>query len=233
MDTLPIKLNFFKRAEEFLELDKLDQQYNYMVKKLRFEASKQLPDNDTSINFPTWNIEKKLLQWTYLNHKHLGAPISVEHLKQANFQKDIHCTNEEIMFSGPQNIIDNLVMHGFANQHPKGALINSDGSLVGSLVSKLYYLKNEKIFSDFEYQKLIPFKFKKFAFYSVYFSAWLIIFDTISFLILQLFQLTGLLDDLKLLLPKMYFFWPLVIYSTLPILLLLMGLILINLPKIK
>lgn len=235
MDVLPIKLNFFKRAEQFLELRSLDKQYNLQIKKYDSKtAENQLPDSDVSINWPSWNVEKKILQWSYLNHKHLGSPIKVANLNTPKFQSDINTNNEEIKYVGANNILENLVAHGFAdNHHLSGVVLNQNGLLAGSLISVIYKLEEKKMTKDLICKELIPIKYKELGFYFMYYSAWIIIFESILFLALQLISAIGLLDDLKLLFPKEILFYPIIFLILLPVILLLLGIFLISFPRIK
>ncbi|PIP19095.1 hypothetical protein COY23_00115 [bacterium (Candidatus Torokbacteria) CG_4_10_14_0_2_um_filter_35_8] len=171
MDTLPIKLNFFKRAEQFLELLRLDDQYNLQLKKYDPEEwRRKIPDNDIGnqagdINLPTWNIEKKILYWSYLNHKHLKSPIKTEHLKGEDFRKDIRANKEETAFAGSEHVLKNLVAHGFAKEENGGAVLNAEGLLVGSLLSDAYCFRKKQFMYkgklELEYLNLVPLKIKK------------------------------------------------------------------------
>ncbi|EKD56929.1 MAG: hypothetical protein ACD_58C00042G0006 [uncultured bacterium] len=61
---LPFTIKFFKKLEYYQDLKRLDK-----------IASKQKAGKTKN----TWDIEKKVLRWTYSGHKHLGSPILIQH----------------------------------------------------------------------------------------------------------------------------------------------------------
>lgn len=73
MEFPSIKLNIFKKLEYFLVLEKLNDQFNAQFKILLGSDT----DNNGKLlgTFPTWEVEKKILFWTYAYHKHLGTPL--------------------------------------------------------------------------------------------------------------------------------------------------------------
>ena len=73
MEFPSIKLNIFRKLEYFLVLEKLNDQFNAQFKILLGSDK----DNRGKLlgTFPTWEVEKKILFWTYAYHKHLGTPL--------------------------------------------------------------------------------------------------------------------------------------------------------------
>lgn len=53
---LPFTIKFFKKLEYFQDLNRLD---------IKDKCQKN----------GTWEVEKKILRWTYWGHKHLGSPL--------------------------------------------------------------------------------------------------------------------------------------------------------------
>lgn len=113
----PLQLKFFKKLEFFQTLNRLDQQFNRM--------------HTDSVNVkPTWELEKKLLRWTYLGHKHLGTPLDPERYDKSRAQHDtkvkqdiesIGATIEEFASGRNTYALQNLVARGFATLANKRA----------------------------------------------------------------------------------------------------------------
>lgn len=189
MSLLPIQLNFFQKAERFFELQALDRQNDERMSQI----------SQKGFTFPTWELEKKILRWTYLHHKHLGTPITKELLTNPNFLKDLDSNWGDVVLCGQKQILENLVIHGFAELKDiqNGSIIvNSIGLLTGSILYNSYRFE-KKIYDDRQYRVLTPSKKSAIANRALYLSAWLIIFWTILLLILQLVNLMGLSDILK------------------------------------
>lgn len=73
-------------GSEFLEKVRLYSQIRSWDRRME-KMQKRGPTE----NFPVWPIEKAILRWTYLNHKHLGSPLTDGHLSlgsQDNKLKD-------------------------------------------------------------------------------------------------------------------------------------------------
>lgn len=65
---IPFALKFLKKVESFQDVKKLNKQFAEQIK------------SESSV-LPLWEIEKKILFWSYKNHKHLGSPIKIHYLK--------------------------------------------------------------------------------------------------------------------------------------------------------
>lgn len=144
MDTLPFKINFFKQLEIFQEVIRLDKQFDLQLIQWKDGTSeKNGLSEKININYPTWELEKKVLLWTALNHKHLGSPLKTTHLLNQEFQKDIHASKTELSFAGKEEILRNLVARGFATWD-NGALINKEGFNYGLFIWSLYKIEKEQ-----------------------------------------------------------------------------------------
>lgn len=237
MENIPIQLNFFRTAEVYAELRELDAQYDRMMKDTvkSDEYLKGLPSSVLSINLPTWNIEKKLMRWSILKHKHLGSPITVSHLKERDFQKDIYSSNEEISFVGAKHVIENMVAHGYAeysNNNVDGILINQKGLFAGSIIARVYNEKIIKVDRTYGYSNLVPLTIQKCGYWLLYATAWAILFEMMAIVSMQLLSLAGLIDNAKIL-----FGWAkeldelMVVLCFLPLILLSVGIGLILMPS--
>lgn len=83
-----IKLNIFRKLEYFLILKKLNEQFDAQFEILLTSKN----DKEEYLgNFPTWECEKKILFWTYVFHKHLGSPISINDFlnKEEWYRKEV------------------------------------------------------------------------------------------------------------------------------------------------
>lgn len=204
MDILPFKLNFFKQVERFFTLRQLDKQYDLMKEKYDLEKAKEgswdKEARTTSLNWSTWEIEKKILRWTFLNHKHLWSPITVEKL---DFLSDIGVTFSEIVIVGAEYVSQNLISRGFAKEHGNNqrCVINEEGLAMGSLLAKNYKFKQDdlkkQIGNGTEYKKLVPKVNKRLGYLLLYISSLSIILWSIFFLCLNVIEKIGLLDNLK------------------------------------
>ncbi|MCK5062065.1 hypothetical protein KAR28_05995 [Candidatus Parcubacteria bacterium] len=117
MNTLSFSLNIFKQLEIFQDIKRLDKQFDLMLSDFKNgDYSKQGLSDNLNINYPTWEIEKKILLWTSKHHKHLGSPIMTGHLHSENedFLKDVHISTTELAFAGSENVLKNLVARGLA-----------------------------------------------------------------------------------------------------------------------
>lgn len=143
MNQLPFSLNFFKQAEYFQDISRLDRQFKKMLSKWKLGEYKKngLSDN-VQINYPTWELEKKILLWTAERHKHLGSAIFTNHLSRKEFQDDIHATETELCFAGKEDILKNLVSRELATWQD-GTLILKKGLDYGLLIADLYKLEKD------------------------------------------------------------------------------------------
>ncbi len=72
MEFPTIKFNIFKKLEYFEQLRKINQQFWIQL---------ELLEKYRGGVFPTWEFEKKVLFYTYANHKHLGSPFALNDFK--------------------------------------------------------------------------------------------------------------------------------------------------------
>lgn len=183
--------------------------------------------------FPTWNVERKILYWTYLNHKHLGTPLTESSFEPAepyltNWKTDY----TEVSLVGVRQILENLVAHGFAkdvsNIGQKEVLINSDGLLAGSLLSQNYHFFSKEI-DHHNTIFLKPSINSSFGFNLLAIAAWSIILLSMLFLSFQLLLLSGLIDKVKNWISSLPSFWEsfLVYLFFLPPVLLIVGIVFI------
>jgi len=96
MDILPIKLNFFRQAERFREIRAIDKQYYQQMN----DCIKRESNEEVDIAWPLWNLEKKILEWTYIGHKHLGSFVTSDKLKRS-LDKNVvnpHINNRELEY---------------------------------------------------------------------------------------------------------------------------------------
>lgn len=222
MDILPFRLNFFKQTELFLMLRQLDQQYNIHVGdfNLRKEDDKTLfekaGDGHVCLSWPTWELEKKVLRWSFRNHKHLRSPITEKKLNDLLFIKDISNPNRsdsyigtlsEMTFAGRYYVIDNLIAKGFAdscNVIGVNCIINQKGLSAGALLEKHYKFRNSELCDGTKYDKLIPKIFKKLGYKLLYWTSILLIIYSIFFLSCNLIHIVGLSDEAKTLFSFLY-----------------------------
>lgn len=68
---IPFVLKFLNVIELFQVIKKLDKQFERQVCRLK----------KSSRVIPLWEVEKKILFWTYENHKYLGSPLMVRSLE--------------------------------------------------------------------------------------------------------------------------------------------------------
>lgn len=175
MNSLPFKINFFKQIEIFQNIERLDRQFNEMLvgwKKGAFKKS-GLSQN-IQINYPTWEIEKKILLWTAQHHKHLGSPITTRYCSNPEFQKDVHASETELSFAGKEEVLKNLVARKLATWN-KGAVISEKGLDYGLLISTLYKINPDESIKNgktrFREETLVKKKINSIGFKLLYFSA--------------------------------------------------------------
>lgn len=68
---IPFVLKFLNKIEVFQVVKKLDKQFDEHILELESEGGV----------VPLWQVEKKILFWTYKNHKHLGSPLKVDQIR--------------------------------------------------------------------------------------------------------------------------------------------------------
>lgn len=128
-----IKLNIFKKLEYFLVLKKLNKQFDVQFKALKnrkwIEEEKKYEGA-----YPVWEIEKKVLFWTYSFHKFLGREITSNHFEGMFISEE-----ESKIVGGQANIFGNLNMRGFAEKIDEcNCKISKEGLAFGELLWYLY-----------------------------------------------------------------------------------------------
>jgi len=202
-----------------------------------------------SLSWPTWEMEKKVLRWTFLNHKHLKSPITVkkmgltnEQLKQDDFliklggSINISGVMSEIIYANEHHILNNLIIRGFANSvdYVNGCEINQEGLNIGSLLAKHYKFTDDVLPDGTSYNKLVPKTIKNIGYQLLYWTAIFLIFYSVFFFSINIIDGVGLLDDLKVFLLFLYPIKWVVIFSLLiPVITIALALLLILPNKIK
>lgn len=145
MNNLPFSLNIFKQIEYFQDIKRLDIQFEKMLNDWYDQGfEKEGLSDEIQINYPTWEIEKKVLLWTALHHKHLGSPLTPTSLEEK--KTDMHISHAEIAYASGKVILENLVVRGFGNwnnQHG-GVVISREGLAYGQIISQLYFVERDK-----------------------------------------------------------------------------------------
>ncbi len=185
-NNFPFKINFLKQTERFQVIEQLDQQFEKMLEDWRKGAfKKEGLSEKLNINYPTWEIEKKILLWTALHHKHLGSPVKTSHLGTGDFRKDIHASEAEIEFAGKENVLKNLVARGFASWN-EGSLISKEGLELGLLIAELYkFIPANSIEGEgkeYRDEKLVFKPFKYWGYKLLYYTSLLVIFFSLFLL---------------------------------------------------
>ena len=234
MTSLPFSLNFFKQIEYFQEIKRLDSQFEKMFSRWKKGAYKKKGlSKSININYPTWELEKKILLWTFENHKHLGSPITTAHLSDQDFQKDIHATKTELCFAGKEEILRNLVSRGLAIWE-NGAIISQKGLDCGVIINDLYELKKNETIQDGETKYREEFLKKRrskwLGYNLIYFSGMAIILATFIFLGLNILKAVNLIIPLSVNI-KVFFKYMFVFIGFAPVVLFSTGLFLIKARK--
>jgi len=235
MTTLPLSLNIFKQLEIYQSIKRLDEQFNQMLVEWKRGAYKKIGlSKKVNINYPTWEIERKILLWTAQHHKHLGSPITTGHLHEKNieFLKDIYVSQTELVFAGSENILKNLVARGLATWD-NGALISQQGLGYGLIIGDLYELKNDDSIKTGEVKyrdkRLIKKRLSTVGYELVYWAGLLIIFLSLLFLGFSIYKNLNLSIRLPSWVSYIKYF--LAVISFLPAFIFMMGIFLIKLKK--
>lgn len=198
MDSLPIKLNFFKRIEQYFELRKLDTLYKLQMREWEEKVNKAKEGESIKFTFPTWNVEKKILNWSYFHHKHLGTPLSTEQFNpDAPYLVDWNTDRLEVGLVGPEQVLKNLVAHGFADDIsiPQAGVrikINSDGLLAASILDNNYRFVDVSYGKDtYKWKLLISKKVKHVGFILLYSAAWSLVFFSLLLFSWQVISAIG------------------------------------------
>lgn len=226
MELPSIKLNIFKKLEYFLVLKKLNQQFD-----AQFEI---VCDPNTKHEvLPTWEIEKKILFWTYAYHKYLDSSFEqydFDVINEDNKLKDTFISTREIggkileqimTNSGSKDVIrpkkyekvfGNLLQRGFAKHKPNTDkyVITKEGLAFGELLWFLY--TPSRIISGNYYDKygathiLELKKIAKRIFDLQLHALYGFYLLGTFFLTIQVLEIIGILDDVKTY--AMYWYWP-------------------------
>ncbi|MFA5995573.1 MAG: hypothetical protein WCW27_01280 [Patescibacteria group bacterium] len=212
MPTLPlVDTNIFTRLH-YLEL----------LLKLERQEKLQLM-NGTEDAYPTWQIEKKILYWSYLGHKHLFHPIKSETALVlgspfARFEQWLIKHDElQSLHIKREWVFMNLVERGFARHVPNDkeyqCVLTKEGHAVGAI---LWDATKFKITDKGVYILTVKCRYKiayKLLLLSVY-----ILYTLIgSVVVLEALNLMGLLDEAK----NLFSFLPNTIWSIVVFLLLM------------
>lgn len=235
MTSLPFSLNIFKQLEIFQDIKRLDEQFDLMLVDWKNGAYKKIGlANGVNINYPTWEIEKKILLWTSRHHKHLGSPITTNylHTENADFLKDVHVSQTELAFTGNENILKNLVARGLATWD-KGALITQRGLAYGLIIDRLYKLEKDdsikKGETKYRDEKLTKKQFTFIGYEFMYYAGLLVIF--LSLLLLGFSVYKNLNLEISFPLWFLYIKYVVVVVSFLPVVLFGAGICLIKSKK--
>jgi uncharacterized protein YdhG (YjbR/CyaY superfamily) len=188
MADLPFSLNIFRQIEYFQEIHRLDRQFESMLREwVSGGFMKPGLSEDLDINYPTWEIEKKILLWTVKHHKHLGSSIKQSKIEQDNdFLNDIHVSRGEVAFAGAGNVLKNLAARGLAKWDNREAIISSKGLEYGLVIDKLSIIEKERSIAvgDVKYrdEKLVNKRSVLLGFNMMYFAGILSIFLTLLLL---------------------------------------------------
>lgn len=190
VNTLPFKINFFKQVERFQTLRQLDQQFETMLEEWKKGGyEKKGLSEKVNVNYPTWEIEKKILFWTAIQHKHLGSPLTTAHLGVGDFREDIHVSETEVKFAGQEEVLKNLVARGFASWE-EGAVISKEGLAHGLLIAEIYKFAPEdsikKGNARYREEKLVLKPIKDWGYKLLYITSLLAIFLSLILLSLAL-----------------------------------------------
>jgi len=207
MELPSVKLNIFKKLEYFLVLKKLNKQFEaqFEILKKELNEGKNLDD----LNNPSWEVEKKVLFWSYAYHKHLTSSLKSKlFYTDEKFRKDIFISDEEVLklscLRGDTEInhlffMENLVARGFAKKvtrpedykYPEYT-ITKNGLAFGELLWYLYLPERGNLGVDYYLKRKLGYWILQLQLFSV--MAFMIF--AASFLVLEILEKTGLIDNL-------------------------------------
>lgn len=203
MELPSIKLNIFKKLEYFLILKKFNRQFDeqFLILKKR----KMKPDGNYDGVYPLWEIEKKILFWSYAFHKYLNHEIKDHHLYEMFISPE-----ETVLAGGINTIFGNLEMRGFGkcSRNPDGKKeykISKNGLAFGELLWYLYDIKIKKVnsnkktyFNVFRTNYVLNRKSLGWIILQIQLICHnLFIILAVTFLTLEILEKIGLLDSLK------------------------------------
>lgn len=204
LDLPSVKLNIFKKLEYFLILEEFDTQF-----KLQFEVLKN--DKDKK-NYPTWEVEKKILFWSYMYHKFHEHWIKNTHLTPGT----MFVSEQERNNTHPDIVFGNLMMKGFGeHDSEKGLRLNEKGMAFGNMLWYLYMIKKcDDSTPGQEYKKIYGADYilkKNFLgaliVYLQYFAVLTFMIFGVSIVVIEILASVNLLDNL-ILFVKEWFYYP-------------------------
>lgn len=215
MTELPIKLNFFHDAETFVNLRRLDKQWQFITKNYSLKVQNKIPLTKKArglyynADWPTWNVEKKILRAIFADYKYFNILITKDLLKNEDFlikinpsafllkNKKLFYPPHEISCSGPEYVIKNLVAHGFADERDSGnVVINKSGLEVGAFIFRIYkFQEGEQGDKGEPIIELLPKYSAKIGYNLLLFSAISFIIYSFGYLIISLLSSLKLFDN--------------------------------------
>lgn len=206
-----IQLNVFKKLEYFLILKRLDKQFDSQLSALKsrdFDYAKWRFKNSV---YPVWEIEKKVLFWTYGGHKFLGHNIKESHLNEGML-----ISEQEYKNVGVENIFGNLEQRKFGKikeyedkkdkKIKKCIITTPEGLSFGELIwflykSKEYKFSNKQIPDNYADIYKTNYILKKslgwYILQAELVSIYILIVYAVGFFTLEILNFVGLLDNLK------------------------------------
>lgn len=139
---IPFTLQLLQELFEYQTIRKLDKQFKNHLDTL----------SATNTTLPLWEVEKKILLWTYTHHKHLGSPLLSEHFDLIQNYCDKNILKGNQFNNKSTNEIENILLET-AKKFPKSVpKWNSEGDKrreeAGLSVNELSKIKIKKVFSN-------------------------------------------------------------------------------------
>lgn len=195
----------FKKIEYYLTLRELDSQFTIQLDLL----SKEPPERRK--HYPTWEIEKKILFWSYIYHKFLGHSIKAKHLTE----KDMFISGLERDKISVGVVFENLEAKGLGNRTDDGFLLNGQGRDFGNLLWYLYDIKKYRQTEIDVYKKVYGANYclrKNFFGFTVLImqlvALILLMLFGASFVVLEILDAVNLLDNLVTIFKWGYLYYP-------------------------
>lgn len=224
MTNLHIKLNFLHDAEMFINLRRLDKQWRLTTKSYELKEenkkslSKKMRGNYFNTNWPTWNVEKKILRAMSMDYKFSNQLITSELLKDNDFLKKINpplflfenkktfSPLHEIICSGPEYVMENLIVNGLANKkNDEGIIINKKGLEIGVFIARIYkFQEGEQGYKGEPIIKLVPKYRAKIGYNLLLFSAIAFLIYSLSYLTISLLSLVKLFDNFNFIINNIF-----------------------------
>lgn len=198
-----IQLNVFKKLGYFLILKRLDKQFDSQLSALKsrdFDCAKWRFKNSA---YPVWEIEKKVLFWTYGGHKFLGHNIKESHLNESML-----ISEQEYKNVGIENVFGNLEQRKFGKtgNNKTECTITPEGLSFGELIwflykSKEYQFSNKQIpdnYTDiYKTKHILKKSLGWYILQAELFSIYILIVYAVGSFTLEILNLVGLLDNFR------------------------------------